>query len=579
MPNLTPAENRELLLELLQSHEVFGDFPELEQFVNRAEFIFREQGTKIIKQGEQGDTFYILISGQLRALDMNHDPPHLLNYLAPSSLFGTRALLEHSPRSATIEVVIDARLAVFDKNDWDWLIHRNDRIETYCRNLERSFEQPARVDFPGRQWDEVVVIWVKRHVLDLLAKLTFPVALLIAPILFLIIEELMGMTFASIITDNLFWTALATLPFILLSAFLAIYYYLDWRNDDFIVTTKRVIHIERILLYGEQRDEAPLVRIQDVTVMYHNLLSQFFDFHDLAIKTAGAGVIKITSIPEADRIQEIIFAEQERARARVGAADLAAVRQMIASRLDWHQALEQTVISVAEEEVTLDTEVKQGRLPVGLEYLWPRVKEISEDEHGPVIVWRKHYVVLLAAILLPALAFCGLAYLWLASIFILPPFNESAGSLIYLFLGVATVANLIWYLWRYDGWRQDLYMVTNQRIVDVEGTPFHLRGEQRREGTFEYIQNITYDIPNFIAKLLNLGTVVIETAGTERTFTFQKVFNPSAVQEEIFKRMVQYQQRQREKVRDANTDRLVEVLAEYHQLMEKAESRPNPNQS
>jgi hypothetical protein len=122
-------------------------------------------------------------------------------------------------------------------------------------------------------------------------------------------------------------------------------------------------------------------------------------------------------------------------------------------------------------------------------------------------------------------------------------------------------------------------MVTNQRIVDVEGTPFHLRGEQRREGTFEYIQNITYDIPNFIAKLLNLGTVVIETAGTERTFTFKNVFNPSAVQEEIFKRMVLYQQRQREKTRDANTDRLVEVLAEYHHLMEKAEPRPNPPQS
>jgi len=579
MPNLSQAENRELLLELLQKHEVFGDFSELEQFVNRAKFIFREQGKKIINQDETGDTFYILISGQLRALDMDYDPPHLLNYLAPGSLFGTRALLEHSPRSATIEVVIDAGLAVFDRTDWDWLIHRDDRIETYCRNLERAFEQPARVEFPGRQWDEVVVIWVKRHVLALLARLTFPVALLIAPILFLIIEELLGMTFTSIITDNFFWTALATLPFILLSAFLALYYYLDWRNDDFIITTKRVIHIERILLYGEQRDEAPLVRIQDVTVMYHNILSQFFDFHDLAIKTAGAGVIKITGIPEADRIQEIIFAEQERAKARVSAADLATVRHMIAGRLDWQQALEQTVLSVAEEEVTLTTETKPGRLPTGIEYLWPRVKEITEDEHGPVIVWRKHYVVLLAAILLPVLSFCGLAYLWLASIFALPPFSEPAGSLIYLFLGVATVANLVWYLWRYDGWRQDLYMVTNQRIVDVEGTPFHLRGEQRREGTFENIQNITYDIPNFIAKLLNLGTVVIETAGTERTFTFQKIFNPSAVQEEIFKRMVLYQQRQREKARDANTDRLVEVLAEYHHLMEKAEPRAKPAQS
>lgn len=574
MPNLSDEESLKKLTALLQEHEVFSDLSELLEFADRAEIIFYEQGTRIINQDEEGDKFYIVISGQLRAIDMNFDPPHLMNYLGPGSIIGTRALLDDVPRSATVEVIVDSRLAVYDRKDWDWLIHQNDRIETYCRNLERELEQPSRVDFPGRQWDEVVVIWVKRHVLALLAKLTFPVALLIAPILFLIAAELLGMTFMSILTENIFWTAIATLPFILLSAFLTIYHYLDWRNDDFILTTKRIIHIERILLYGEQRDEAPLVRIQDITVINFDVISQLFDYHNLEIKTAGAGVIKLHGIPEADRIREIAFREQEKAKARVSAADLAAIRQMIAGRLDWEETLKQPVLAVAEEEVTITTdEAKPRRLPIGLEYLWPRVKEITEDEHGTVIMWRKHYVILLKAIFFPLLTLCVLLYLWLASFVALSPFSNQVGGLIWLFLGVATLANLIWYLWRYDGWRQDLYMVSNRRIVDVEGTPFHLRGEQRREGTFDNIQNITYDIPNFITKLLNLGTVVIETAGTERTFTFQKVFNPSAVQEEIFKRMILYQQRQREQARDANTDRLVEVLAEYHQLMEKADAQ------
>ena len=571
MPYLSQEENLEQLISVLQTHEVFADFSELVDFASRAKFMFREQGTKIITQNTKGDNFFIVMSGQLRAIDMNYDPPHLLNYLGPGSIVGTRALLDAIPRSATVEVVVDAQLAIFDRSDWDWLIHQNDRIEIYCRNLEREFERPARADFPGRQWDEVVVIWVKRHVLYLLAKLTFPVALLIAPLLFLIAEELLGMTFMSIITDNLFWTAVATLPFILLSTFLIIYHYLDWRNDDFIVTTKRAIHIERVLLYGEQRDEAPLVRIQDVTVLNYNIISQFFDYHDLEIKTAGAGTIRIQGIPQANEVREMIFREQERAKARVSAADLAAIRQMIAGRLDWEQALEQPVLAVAEEEARVTSYAKTRRLPAGLEYLWPRVKEVTEDQQGTVIVWRKHYIVLLGAILFPLLTMCGLLYLWLASFLALPPFSNQISGLIWLVLIIATIANVIWYFWRYDGWRKDVYMVTNRRIIDVEGTPFHLRGEQRREGTFDNIQNITYDIPNFISKLLNLGTVVIETAGTERTFTFEKVFRPSAIQEEIFNRMVLFQQRQRERARDANTDRLVEVLAEYHHLMEKAD--------
>ncbi|MEW5960770.1 MAG: PH domain-containing protein, partial [Chloroflexota bacterium] len=217
---------------------------------------------------------------------------------------------------------------------------------------------------------------------------------------------------------------------------------------------------------------------------------------------------------------------------------------------------------------------KTRHLPLGLDYLWPRVKEVTEDKHGTAILWRKHYIVLLAAIFLPLLTLCGLLYLWLASFLALPPFSNQAGGLIWIFLGLATIANIIWYLWRYDGWRKDFYVVTNRRIIDVVGTPFGLRGEQRREGTFDNIQNITYDIPNFVSKLLNLGTVVIETAGTQRTFNFQNVFRPSAIQEEVFKRMVLYQQRQREQARDTNADRLVEVLAEYHHLLEKAGTQP-----
>jgi len=112
----------------------------------------------------------------------------------------------------------------------------------------------------------------------------------------------------------------------------------------------------------------------------------------------------------------------------------------------------------------------------------------------------------------------------------------------------------------------------------VEATPFRLRGEQRREGTFDNIQNITYDIPNFFSHLLNIGNVVIETAGTERTFTFEQVFDPSGVQEEIFNRMVRYQQMQRERTRDATTDRVVEAIEQYHNLNEKAKDLPRKPQ-
>jgi predicted nuclease of restriction endonuclease-like RecB superfamily len=67
-----------------------------------------------------------------------------------------------------------------------------------------------------------------------------------------------------------------------------------------------------------------------------------------------------------------------------------------------------------------------------------------------------------------------------------------------------------------------------------------------------------------------MGDVVIETAGTMATFTFKSVYDPSKVQEEVFNRMVVFQQRQREMVRDTTAEQFVQAVTEYHHLAEKS---------
>ncbi len=576
MDTLSREDYLELLLKLLQENEITSHFPFTLELAHRAEFGFFEQGVKVVNQDEMGDTFFFVLSGQLRAIDVHHTPPRLLNYIAPGEFFGTRALLEDGRRAASIEVVTDAHLAIFSRADWDWLIHKDDRIETYFRNLERRLEQQAQKDFPGRQWDEVVAIAVKRHVLELLARLAWPLGLLILPILFLLLIDVVSVQLFSTITNNTLLASLIIGPFMLISLVMMIYIYFDWRNDDFIVTTKRVVHIERILLYGGKRDEAPLVRIQDVEVVSFGLLEIFFDYHDLEVKTAGAGTIEIDGIPRAEEVREAIFQERRRAIERVSAADLSAIREMLAERLDLEEAVEKPVLAVAEAQATITAEVDERGIPIPgfIKYFFPRVKVTIKDEDGTAILWHKHYFVLLWATFLPLLCLALSGYLFLASTFAFAPFAGPAGLLVWATLGVLTGICFFWLLAKYDGWWRDKYLVTDRRIIDIEGTSFRLGGERRREGSFDTVQNITYDIPNFFWQLINMGNVVIETAGTEATFTFDMVYDPSGVQEQIFNRMVLYQQRQRERERDNTTAQLVEVIGEYHRLMEKTGTLP-----
>jgi SpoU rRNA methylase family enzyme len=572
MSNTQQKNYKEQLIKVLQGYEPFINFSEdeLTEFATRAQLGFCEQGERVIKQGDSRQEFFVVLHGQLRAIDTSQDTPRLLNYHSVGTFVGMRSLLYHRPRAATVEALVDSIVAVFDESVWHWLYEEHPETIEEFRKIERSYDRPNLLKFPGRQADETVVIATKRHVVALLPHLIWPFVWLTVPAVYFVLTILLQETILAPFISHRYMATLATFPFIILTLLTFLYNYLDWHNDDFIVTTKRVIHIERILFYGEERHEAPLTRVQDVTIIATGLLSKFFDYRDVKITTAGAGVIHLTSIRESEAVKDAILQERRQATARVEAADVASLRQAIAQKLDWQEVIEQNVMAVAEAQGINLNQSPTHRLPGVLHYLIPRMQEVIADPYeGLLITWRKHYGVLLKAVILPLMVLILFGYVLVASIFVLPPFSVSPPIPIQMIISLAVIASGTWYIWQYDGWWRDVYLLTPTRIVDVESSPFQTKGETRREGTFNHIQNITYNIPNFYSKLLNIGDVTIETAGTKDTFTFNQVFNPSAVQQEIFNRMILHQQRQREREREAATSRVIDLIGEYHHLFEK----------
>jgi hypothetical protein len=128
--------------------------------------------------------------------------------------------------------------------------------------------------------------------------------------------------------------------------------------------------------------------------------------------------------------------------------------------------------------------------------LWPRIVTTEGDS----IIWRKHLFILVERV-------------WLALLLVLVTLGMTIFTLVNelwimaLIFGIATLGALAWYIYRYDDWHRDVYIVTDDRIIDVRSSPFRLYGEKRIEGPFDVIQNITYSIPGFFSGLLNMGTV------------------------------------------------------------------------
>ena len=535
---------RQQLIEMLRAYPRLRSLSDeqVQELANKAECRLYKANEMVIKAGEQGAAFFFIIDGQARVIKEIEGDLKVVEHFQKGSLFGEQALLNNAPRNATIEVMVDSTLAVFNAEIWQWLV-KIPGIKEEFANLEKEYKKQAERTLPGIHKDEVVLIMAKRHMLAYIASLTTPLFIL-----------LIGLLISGLLS-------LLEIPFILpagIALFLAlagaVYNYFEWQNDDFIVTSQRVIHIERVILHGETREESPLTAIQDISINTHNWLTRLFDYHILTIQTAGVGNILFDGLKNTEEIKNIIFEQRTAAQQRVAASDTTAMRRALAQTMNWPIGPVESTIPLKENE---EQAVEKSKF-----HIMPRLSIRKGDK----IIWRKHPWVLLKNVWLQLLVLAGLFYLLIAGLAGFVPFSEQMNGPVFILLVVLIFFSFFWFSYGADDWRKDIYIVTNDRIIDIEGSPFDLGPEQRREGTFGVIQNITYKSPSYFTRVLNMGDVVIETAGTMDTFTFKQVYDYRGVQQEISKRLFAFKEQQRQKERAKGEKRFTQWLGEYHTM-------------
>ena len=76
-------------------------------------------GERVVRQGEDGDRFYVVLAGLLRAAQ---DERGKRGMLRPGDYFGEVALLMDVPRTATVEAMTPATVASCDRATFDELV-------------------------------------------------------------------------------------------------------------------------------------------------------------------------------------------------------------------------------------------------------------------------------------------------------------------------------------------------------------------------------------------------------------------------------------------------------------------------
>ncbi len=102
--------------------------PELEKLMSAMKKIHYPAGSVVFKQGDPGDTFYLVSRGQL-SLWVNRllGEKKVLD-LKPLDYFGEAALINTAPRSATVKADTDCDLFVLRKGDFQATLMANPDI-------------------------------------------------------------------------------------------------------------------------------------------------------------------------------------------------------------------------------------------------------------------------------------------------------------------------------------------------------------------------------------------------------------------------------------------------------------------
>lgn len=150
--------------------------------------------------------------------------------------------------------------------------------------------------------------------------------------------------------------------------------------------------------------------------------------------------------------------------------------------------------------------------------------ETQETDEEVILFLRQHPIVLVPSVMLVAVLLIAPALL--LPFFLNLPITIPPG---YLVVGL-----VFWYVMTFGvtlasflRWFFNIYIVTNQRLVDIDFV--HLLYKEFSEARLNKIQDVTYKTGGVLAAFLNYGDVLVQTAAELPNFEFATVPNPEKV--------------------------------------------------
>lgn len=534
-----------------------------------SEIVELAQDQRLTVQGGEEAPFYMVIAGRVALEELrgvNRVIPDPLPYKA-GLFFGADALLFSRARRWIATAVRPAKLLCIASSDLKALLLN---IPDFKAGLLFAIQMQRWLRDKSFRWiedDEQVYLISRKHPVFLLVMLMLPVLVLLASFLFF------GLS-VSLTTASFKWAAL-WIGFVVLALGLAwaVWRYIDWGNDFYVITDLRVVWVEQVLFMYESRREAFLTSIRNKQISTANWLERRFGFGDI-IMTVYAGQLVFKNIPEPENAAHLIDILVARSGMRLKKTDVQQTQSLILKKIREVEQIMQEEVEPIPPPAPPKPKPRKPMLPT-----WQEIRAFFQTETrfelGEAITYRTHLIFLETKLFLPILAL--VIILGLAGFGIWAVLNglstfPSIPTIILTAL-VLSVVFLAWALYAFVDWRNDIYQILPDKLVDKNHKPF--QAETVIQALLKDINSMEIERPNALGILMNFGTVVINS-GTDQKLTFNNIPDPARALQDIYNYLYKLQRSQQVADMLKQAEQSAVTLAAYKVYQDSQRGQP-PN--
>jgi uncharacterized membrane protein YdbT with pleckstrin-like domain len=520
-----------------------------------------EPGELILEQGAKAGSIYFITSGKVRVFRQREGREQELAVLVPGDYFGEMEVLEpRGARTASVAALEPTQVLQMNSKDFAEVVKAFPNIKPTLELVIASRKLARSVRFNWLRKDEVVYFLARKHSYFLFQVLIIPVFALLVPAFLLLWGVVSGSTAA---------ISFGVIAFLLDLAWI-VWNYIDWGNDYYIVTNQRVVWLEKVIGLYDSRSEAPLDQILSVGVE-SDLVGRSLGFGNVVVRTF-VGAIPFRHVLHPYQAAHMVEEYWHRSQEVSLKADKEAFKQALRDRLGLLKSSEEKKESQKEERKFVFPRLYR---PNVFKLFFQNLFKLRLEE-GQVITYRKHWFVLIQQVSLPSIILLGLLGMLVARLYtlatspdlsLIQTMADGTRGLdtISVSLPLLMVPIILWWIYQYIDWTNDIFRVTGDQILDIDRKPFGT--EERRAAPIDNILSTRFERIGFLGYILNYGTVYIDVGSSH--FAFEDVLDPAAVQTDIDRRRLARISAKREAERTAERNRMADWMATYHQNIDE----------